>query len=167
MHFLSSLAVLATLATFTGAQNAPVAPTLDLLSTLTLRLGASFDLGGAVPFGNTVDVIPVVGGTFNGSRLSGEVLNLGADYRLTDRAGIIRPDAHLSLRTDDGANVYLQLEGAVQPDGRGLIHIKFQTATDGSYSWLNIVKAVGVSTTQGTGSVPDVVVIEVWNVTPA
>jgi hypothetical protein len=45
-------------------------------------------------------------------------------------------------------------------DGRTMLRAKFETATNGKYSWLNDVAAVGVLTRNGTQSV----LIDMWQV---
>jgi hypothetical protein len=91
----------------------------------------------------------------------GKVLNLGADWRLTDKDGKIRPDARYNIQTDDGTWIYVQTEGPTQADGRTLLRGKFETATNGTYNWLNDVVAVGVLTRNGTEGV----IIDMWQVT--
>lgn len=54
--------------------------------------------------------------------MAGTVLDLGADWRLTDANGKIRPDARYNIRTDDGTYIYVQTEGLPPgPDGRTLL----------------------------------------------
>jgi hypothetical protein len=73
MH-LSPLTLLATLATATNAQNAPIAPSMTLLYSMAADLGDRFSLG-PVPTGQERFVIPIVGGTFKGPRLSGSQIH--------------------------------------------------------------------------------------------
>ena len=86
------------------------------------------------------------------------MLNLGADWRLTDKDGKIRPDARYNIQTDDGTWIYVQTEGPTQSDGRTLLRGKFETATNGTYNWLNDVVAVGILTRNGTEGV----FIDMW-----
>ncbi len=60
---------------------------------------------------------------------------------------------------DDGTYVYLQTEGPTLADGRSLLRGKFETATNGTYAWMNDVVAVGVLTRSG-----DKVFIDMWQV---
>ena len=167
------------------AASDPLPPTMTLLYHMEVQLGERFSLG-PVPNGQERIVIPIVGGTFKGPRLSGttahlqhdqnhanahtlnnwrsnscigKVLNLGADWRLTDKDGKIRPDARYNIQTDDGNWIYVQTEGPTQSDGRTLLRGKFETATNGTYDWLNDVVAVGVLTRNGTEGV----VIDMWH----
>ncbi|KAL7775997.1 hypothetical protein CFE70_006409 [Pyrenophora teres f. teres 0-1] len=99
------------------AQHAPAPPTMTLIYSMEAKLGERFSLG-SVPSGEERIVIPIVGGTFKGPRLSGKVLNLGADWRLTDAQGAIRPDARYNIQTDDGSFIYVMTEGLPPgPDG--------------------------------------------------
>jgi hypothetical protein len=74
MH-LSPLNILAMLASATIAQNAPIAPSMTLLYSMAADLGDRFSLG-PVPTGQERFVIPIVGGTFKGPRLSGSQIHL-------------------------------------------------------------------------------------------
>ncbi|KAG9197349.1 hypothetical protein G6514_001833 [Epicoccum nigrum] len=141
------------------ASNRPEAqpPTMTLLYRMEAKLGERFSLG-PVPNGQERIVIPIVGGTFEGPRLSGKVLNLGADWRLTDVDGKIRPDARYNIQTHDGAFISVTTDGPTQSDGRTLLRGRFETSTNGTYDWLNDVVAVGVLTRNGTESV----LIDMW-----
>lgn len=93
--------------------------------------------------------------------LAGKVLNLGADWRLTDANGAIRPDARYNIQTDDGTDIFVQTIGLPPgKDGRTMLRGQFETATNGTYAWLNDVAAVGVLTRNGTKSV----LIDMWEV---
>jgi hypothetical protein len=89
-------------------------------------------------------------------------MNIGADWLLVDARGIARPDTRYNLQTDDGTYIYVQTEGPTQQDGRILLRAKFETNTNGTYSWLNEVVAVGVLTVNGT----EQVLINMWQVNP-
>lgn len=71
MLFRNSLAVLVVLVPFIMAQTAPVPPTMALLYSMEALLGDRFSLG-PVPNGQERIVIPIVGGTFKGPRMSGK-----------------------------------------------------------------------------------------------
>jgi hypothetical protein len=88
----------------------------------------------------------------------GKVLNLGADWRLTDVDGKIRPDARYNIQTHDGVFISVTTDGPTQSDGRTLLKGRFETATNGTYDWLNDVVGVGVLTRNGTESV----LIDMW-----
>lgn len=87
---------------------------------------------------------PIVGGNFTGPRLNGKILNLGADWGLTDpQTGVFSADTRYNLQTDDAANIYIQTSGAAQPDGTLHLRLVFETG-DKKYYWLNFVTAVGI-----------------------
>ncbi|KAK4446115.1 hypothetical protein QBC34DRAFT_271774, partial [Podospora aff. communis PSN243] len=119
----------------------PKVPGLTFLYSLNCTLGESLAVGN-VPDGNRV-VIPITGGTFSGPRISGKVLNLGADWGLIDRNGTFSADTRYHLITDDGAHIFIRTSGPAQPDGRLHLRIIFETGSD-KYYWLNHIVAVGV-----------------------
>jgi hypothetical protein len=71
MSFSHALAIFASLAAFTMAQSAPAPPQMTLIYSMEAKLGDRFSLG-PVPSGQERIVIPIVGGTFKGPRLSGK-----------------------------------------------------------------------------------------------
>ncbi|PSN65699.1 hypothetical protein BS50DRAFT_677084 [Corynespora cassiicola Philippines] len=88
--------------------------------------------------------IPIVGGNFTGPRLTGRILDLGADWGLTDpQTGLFSADTRYNLQTEDGANIYIQTSGSRQPDGKLHLRLIFETG-DKEYYWLNFVTAVGL-----------------------
>ena len=78
MHLFNSLVTLAVMASPIMAQEAPVAPKLTLLYSMEALLGERFSLG-SIPTGQERIVIPIVGGTFEGPRLSG-MLHLSNEF---------------------------------------------------------------------------------------
>lgn len=89
---------------------------------------------------------------------AGKVLNLGADWGLSDRFGTFHPDTRYHLQTDDGANIFIRTEGPAQKDGTIHLHVHFETGHE-TYYWLNNVVAVGILRA-GDGYV----VIDTWQV---
>lgn len=102
--------------------------------------------------------IPILGGSFEGERLSGEVLDGGADWQ------VIRPDgsallhAMYTLKTNDGALIYVDNIGVRWGPPEVLARLargeavdpaeyyfrttpRFETGTE-KYSWLNNIAAV-------------------------
>ena len=83
--------------------------------------------------------IPIVGGEFLGPRLKGRVLDLGADWGLTDpKTGIFSADTRYQLHTYDGAWIYIRTSGSTQPGGESHLRVVFETG-DSRYYWLNSV----------------------------
>lgn len=114
-----------------------VAPGLDFLYTMLVECDDSL-YRMPVPYG-TRAAIPIVGGEFTGPRLKGHVLNLGADWGLTDpRTGIFSPDTRYQLQTDDGAFIYIRTSGSAQPGGELHLRVLFETGYT-KYYWLNNV----------------------------
>lgn len=72
MHVGNPLGLLAGAAI---AQNsfAPVPPTVNLLYIMDIQLGQRFSLG-PVPSGEERIVIPIVGGSFSGPKMSGKLV---------------------------------------------------------------------------------------------
>ncbi|KAK4149242.1 hypothetical protein C8A00DRAFT_38163 [Chaetomidium leptoderma] len=126
----------------------PAAPGLTYLYSLTCTLGQALDVGKG-PHG-TRTVIPITGGTFSGPRLSGKVLNLGADWGLVDTEGTFSADTRYQLQTDDGAHIFIRTSGPAQADGKIHLRMVFETGS-AKYKWLNNIVAVGVLTTGGGG----------------
>lgn len=88
--------------------------------------------------------IPIIGGNFTGPRLNGKILDLGADWGLTDpQTGVFTADTRYNLQTDDGANIYIQTSGSQQPNGNLHLRLIFETG-DKKYYWLNFVTGVGI-----------------------
>ncbi|MDJ0920080.1 MAG: DUF3237 domain-containing protein [Henriciella sp.] len=134
---------------------------------LTLRLNVGADKSaqiGVTPTGRR-SIVPVHGGTFEGERLSGEVLPGGADWVLFRADGVMQIDVRLTLKTGDGAMIYLTYQGRFVGDARALADLaqgkvlaperyslatvaKFETG-DERYFWLNNVIAVGTGEQSG------------------
>jgi len=139
---------------------APPIPTLAHLMRAEIQLGNIEEIG-VTPLGRR-RVIPIVGGSFTGDQLSGEVLSGGADWQLVRPDGVALLDARYTLRTEDGALIYVNNQGVRSgpPDvlaqlARGEAvdpaHYYFRTTPRfetgaAQYAWLNdlIVVAAGM-----------------------
>lgn len=123
---------------------------------------------GATPGGDR-RVIAVSGGAFEGERLSGEVLDGGADWQILRADGATTLDVRLVLKTGDGALVGMTYRGLRHgpPDvlarlGRGeevdpadyyfRINPLFETASE-KYGWLNRILAIGVGLRRADGPI--------------
>ncbi|KAL4864747.1 hypothetical protein BDV12DRAFT_8609 [Aspergillus spectabilis] len=107
--------------------------------------------------------IPIVGGNFTGPRLSGKILDVGADWGLEDPAtGIFSADTRYNFRTDDGADIFLQTSGPKAPSGDLHLRLVFETG-DRRYYWLNNIVAVGVLTNVGSTNSSSLLKIDAWN----
>ena len=98
------------------AQAAPAAPpSIPAPPGLVFAFQARVDLGpvmelGQVPRGRR-RIIPIVGGTFEGSGLKGRVLNNGADWQIVRADGFAELDTRYALETDKGQVIYVQNAG--------------------------------------------------------
>jgi hypothetical protein len=68
---------------------------------------------GTGPFG-TRQVATITSGEFSGDRLNGKTVGAGADWLLMAQDGFGRLDVRTTLKTDDGANIYVQYQGLLQ-----------------------------------------------------
>jgi hypothetical protein len=92
---------------------------------------------------------PIVGGTFEGRDLHGEVMPGGGDWQTVRPDGMIVLDARYALRTDDGAVIQVYNRGLVRVS-EPLLRTSAQfVAPTGRHDWLN--KFIFV----GTVKVPD------------
>lgn len=131
-------------------------PKLEPLLTFHADLRAPIDCGPG-PRG-TRRIWDVVGGTFEGPRLSGTVLPSGADWLLENPDGSGHLDVRATLRCNDGAFVYVQYRGVLTFNeavtaklGRGeptefgdsyfMTTPRFETGHP-EYAWLNNVVTV-------------------------
>lgn len=69
--------------------------------TLRIELGQPIEMGKGRA-GNR-RIIPIVGGAALGPDITGEVLNLGADWQTVFADGAVQLDTRYALKTDDGA----------------------------------------------------------------
>ncbi len=134
-------------------------------------LSLAVDFANIVPIGATAaghrSIAPVTGGRFAGERLSGAVLPGGQDWVITRADGTLAIDVRLTLKTDDGAMIYLTYQGnfLASPEvlkrfrkGESLDPAEYRLRTvarfecgDDRYAWLNdaIVAGVGEQTPAG------------------
>lgn len=138
------------------------------LTTLTLDV----DFAGVVPIGATPaghrGIATVTGGRFEGERLSGSVIG-GQDWFVTRSDGVLVIDVRLTLKTGDGATIYLAYAGRMVGQGDAMarfrkgerlaaedysltITAKFE-CSDPRYAWLNDALVVGTGAQTPTGPV--------------
>jgi hypothetical protein len=85
-------------------------------------------------------IVNVAGGKFEGPRISGEVLNSGADWFLLRPDGVGAVDVRVALKTNDGENIYMTYGGRGQLRPNGLPQALqtapvFSASTKGKYAW--------------------------------
>lgn len=136
--------------------HSPPRPQLEPLMQVTVQLGPVLEVG-LVPLGQR-RIIPIIGGHFAGEGLRGEVLPGGADWQMVTSEGVAMLEARYTLKTRDGALIYLQNRGlrhgppevlaaigrgeAVDPTSYYMRTTPiFETASP-SYAWLNRIVAL-------------------------
>ena len=94
------------------AQQQQEQPTLEFVMELRVKIDKPFQVG-RTPHGQRT-IIPILGGTFEGPKLKGEILSGGADYQMgneqTHRTEI---EAIYCIRTDDGVNIHVRNAGLI------------------------------------------------------
>lgn len=112
---------------------------------------------GETPYGRR-RIVPIIGGSFEGERLSGSVLPVGADWALIRRDGVFDGEVRSVLRTHDGALIAFSYLGRIHSPTEGLegfltrtkipadlyynMSGRFECATDSPYAWLNDIVTV-------------------------
>jgi Protein of unknown function (DUF3237) len=92
-----------------ASPQAPVPPRLVLALEAHVQLGTPIEIG-QVPRGRR-RIVPIVGGTFEGSGIKGKVLNSGADWQVIRADGFAELDTRYALQTDKGQIIYVQNAG--------------------------------------------------------
>ena len=153
-------------------------PPLPLRSQFLMQMSAELEDSqqlGETPVGGR-RIVYVRRGEFSGPELKGQVLPGGGDWVLVRKDGVSQLDVRITLRTDDGALIYVTYRGisTMSPEVRQRI-LKgevvdpsdyyfrtapfFETAAE-KYAWLNKVIAVGVGRRTPTGVVYSVYAIK-------
>jgi hypothetical protein len=152
---------------------AQTAPSLEYFCDLKVKLNPALIVG-ETPHG-TRRIIPIVGGTVEGPKIKGEVLNGGADWQILRADGVTELEAHYQFKTDDGTLIYVKNTGirAATPEIAARLAKgekvdaseyyfratpKFE-APKGKYDWIN--NSLFVCTGE---RLPDYVLIRVWKV---
>jgi hypothetical protein len=129
---------------------------LEYLMTYRAELKPPVEVG-AGPFG-TRSIYDVIGGTAEGPRLRGKLLESGGDWLLVDANGTGFLDVRGTLETDDGARIYIHYHGVLEINEKVLTTVaqgeetdygdtyfmtqpRFETG-DPRYQWMNRVVAV-------------------------
>ncbi|SMY09426.1 DUF3237 domain-containing protein [Flavimaricola marinus] len=76
-------------------------PHLVHVADLTVELGPIKEMGQGRA--GRRRIVPIIGGSMSGPRLSGKVLNVGADWQTIFSDGMAELDTRYALETDDGA----------------------------------------------------------------
>lgn len=113
---------------------------------------------GRLPEGDA-SAVPIIGGRFEGGRMSGTVLSFGADWNSMRPGPKVRISTRYVLKTDDGAIISLNTDGrgvfglkampgfmTGKPDPSAIYfrqHLIFRTGS-AKYAWLNDALAFAV-----------------------
>ena len=116
------------------------------------------DIGPAQAIGPRV-IFPLMGGTFEGPALNGEVMNPGADWSYTTPDGLFFLDGRMTFQTDDGELIYVHLTGvryvspeqgermaageAVDPTELYWRIVMYFETTSEDLTWMNYTIALG------------------------
>lgn len=132
------------------------------LCDLDVELSAPMELG--TPPRGRRRIIPIIGGTVTGERLSGRVLNLGADWQTVFSDHSAELDTRYAIETHDGASIDVRNFGfrhgppeVIEALARGesvdpsryymRTHPRLETG-DPRYAWLNRTIFVGTGSRQ-------------------
>ena len=117
----------------------------EFLYELEATLDSTINLG-ETSLGNRL-IHPVTGGSFEGPKIKGEILPMGADWALTFESGIKKLDVNIVLKTDDEALIYVTYNGFIYREQDGSLYFRvtpiFETSSE-KYAWLNHTIAVGI-----------------------
>jgi Protein of unknown function (DUF3237) len=120
------------------------------LMILRLATSATHDIG-STPQG-TLTIFPVIGGSFEGERLSGHVAG-GGDWVTAHEDGAFTLDLRVTLETDDGELIHMTFTGVRDDANRYFRTVpRFETAAP-KYAFLNRLLAVGIGEIRPDGPV--------------
>ena len=120
------------------------APQLEFVMQLKVTIDGAYTVG-ETPHGRRV-VIPITGGTFEGPRLKGTVLNGGADYQLVNSDGSrTEVEAIYRILTNDSTYIHVRNRGLIcngkDENDKPTFYFKtapqFEAPENSPYSWLN------------------------------
>ena len=131
-------------------QNTRTAPGLEFVFELHVDVTQAMELGTA-PHG-VRRVIPITGGTVDGPRLKGKILNCGADWQTMRRDGVAELDARYLIESEEGVLIEVHNCGnrfgaaevmqrvaageAVGPDEYYFRTVPSFEVADARYAWL-------------------------------
>ena len=84
-------------------------PRLTFVMELRVRVDAPLEIGDVG--GGRRRIVPIRGGSFEGPRLRGDVLDGGADWQMVHADGLSVLDTRYTLRTDRGELIYIRNAG--------------------------------------------------------
>ena len=137
--------------------NTPPEPKLEHICDLTVELDPIREMG--MGRAGKRRIIPIVGGTVQGPRLNGRILDLGADWQTIFADGLAELDTRYAIETNDGATIEIVNYGyrhgppeVISALARGetvathdyymRTHARLETG-DSRYDWVNRTLFVG------------------------
>jgi Protein of unknown function (DUF3237) len=97
-------------------------PALGYLFTVTAAVSAPLDVG-LTPVGER-RMIPILGGTVEGPRMSGIVIPGGTDYQIIRDPGLAEIHARYVLESKSGARVYVENTGIRRGDPEDIARLR-------------------------------------------
>jgi Protein of unknown function (DUF3237) len=134
-------------------------PQLEFIFAARVTVDKPLDLGDVGKGGRRI--VPIGGGEFSGPHIRGQVLPGGADWQVIRTDGVAELEARYTLRTDDGALIYVRNLGLrhgppdviaalaagrpVEPSSYYFRGATFFETSDIRYAWItkNIVVCMG------------------------
>jgi len=148
------VAVVALILTSIANAADPAAPTLEFIFEEHVLLGEDISVG-ETPMGER-NIVPIIGGTFEGPGIRGSILPNGWDWQLKTAGGCFLIEADYMIKTDDGVVINVLnngrfCESATGEHSSGLTTPVFE-APKGKYDWLNGGAYVGTLVLGETGA---------------
>ena len=142
------------------------APELEFALQLKVTLGEAYGIDNTQHGRRTI--IPITGGTFEGPKLKGTIINGGADYQLNTESRT-ELEAIYCIRTDDGINIHVRNKGRIyngkDAEGNPTFYFRaaptFEAPADSKYAWLN--NALFVCTPEWSQDFKGII-LNVWKV---
>ncbi|MBR6171250.1 MAG: DUF3237 domain-containing protein [Bacteroidaceae bacterium] len=142
------------------------APELEFALQLKVTLGEAYGIDNTQHGRRTI--IPITGGTFEGPKLKGTIINGGADYQLNTETRT-ELEAIYCIRTDDGINIHVRNKGIIyngkDAEGNPTFYFRaaptFEAPADSKYAWLN--NALFVCTPEWSQDFKGII-LNVWKV---
>ena len=119
-------------------------PQMEFVMQLKVTIDEPYSCG-ETQHGQRV-IIPITGGTFEGPKIKGTILNGGADYQLVNKVlDRTELEAIYCIKTDDDICIHIRNRGIISnakdADGKQTFYFKcapqFEAPADSKYVWLN------------------------------